>query len=534
MSRRNLTILPPYGRRPGGSSLLLKLAITAAAAAIAFVYGATYALFFPFLILELTLPLLVIALMVIWALPDSKNAPTRLLSSLFFAFFVFMLIWPDYLALQLAGLPWITMRRLLAVPMLATFLICLSVSSSFRSELKQILSAAPAIWKLVAAFVALQLMSIALSSDPGFSADKFIVAQLYWTAPFFIGCYLMSKPDNVTRWVALFCLMLVPLGFLGVWESINSRVPWADHIPSFLVVADESVQRILKGQTRAGTGIYRVQSTFTTSLAFAEYLALVTPFLIHYVMGSFRSSVRLLAMAALGATLYLIILTDARLGAVGFFLAGIGYSFLWAVRRWKRERESLFAPLIVIAYPAFFGLFIAATLTVGRLRRMVWGGGEHQASTDARTQQYLGGFDILTTNPIGHGIGMGAERLGFRNPGGVLTIDTYYLTIALEYGVIGFIVFYGLLLTAAFRAGTGIFSDAGREERHYLLPAAVALGNFLVIKSVFSSESNHTLPFMILAMIVALLYRPQQDILDGQGSSGTAQTERPRLLRDRS
>jgi hypothetical protein len=115
------------------------------------------------------------------------------------------------------------------------------------------------------------------------------------------------------------------------------------------------------------------------------------------------------------------------------------YLAAWGILRWRQSRESLFGPAITLAYPLIFAAFIAATFTVGRLRRMVWGGGEHQFSTDARRVQYERGFEILAGNPFGHGIGMGAETLGFTNLAGVLTIDTYYLAIALEYGVIGFL-----------------------------------------------------------------------------------------------
>lgn len=504
--RGRYVTLKPYA--PGGAGPLSRYR-TAALVCIGVagaLYGALYTLLVPFMILELALPLVLIALAVVWALPESKVVPTRALSGLFFAFFVGMILWPDYLALSLPGLPWITLRRIIALPMAITLLICLSTSGRFRSELKDVLDAIPMQWKLLLALVTIQFFSIFLSRDPALSIDKFVIAQLYWTSIFFAGCWIFSQPGRVGRWAGLLCLMLIPLGLIAISEWVNSRVPWAGHIPSFLAIEDESVQRVLTGATRAASGIYRVQSTFTTSLGFAEFMALTVPFLIHFAVTSRRFFVRVAAIAGLPITFFLIIITDSRLGIVGFFLAVLFYGLGWAALRWRRERESLFGPAIVLVYPMVFVAFIIGTFTIGRLRHLVWGSGAEQYSTDARSEQYRMGFDILMSNPLGHGIGLGAETLGFRNLAGVLTIDTYYLVIALEYGVIGFFIYYGMLLLTIYRGGEAAMTKADRDpEQHYLLPAVIALSNFVVIKSIFSIESSHPLAFMLMAMIAALV-----------------------------
>jgi O-antigen ligase len=261
-------------------------------------------------------------------------------------------------------------------------------------------------------------------------------------------------------------------------------------------------------------------------------MAMATPFLIHFALGPFRAGVRLLALAGWPATFYMIILTDSRLGAVGFLLSFVLYVAVWAVMRWRHHRDSLFGPAITLAFPAIFGLFIAATFFVGRLRRMVWGGGEHQFSTDARTEQYTMGLEIIARNPFGHGIGMGAERLGFTNLAGVLTIDTYYLLIALEYGVLGFFVYYGMLLVGVGKAGQALYkAPTANRETMLLIPLAISTVIFIVIKSVFSQEANHPLIFMMLAAILALVSRhrplPAERIAAMEPARATASAAKP-------
>jgi hypothetical protein len=460
--------------------------------------------------MPLFLPLVVLAVLVVWSLPDTEKAPTRLLTGLFFSFFILAFVWPDYLAIALPGQPWITVRRLLAAPMALCLLSCLSVSRGFREAVKKSLAAAPLVSKLLVTFALVQLFSVALSDELGLSFQKLIVAQLYWFLPFFVGCYIFQKDGQVGRWIAIFCLILVPLCLSGLIEWRQSLVPWARHIPSFLAVEDESVIRILDGSARASTGTYRVQSTFTTSLGFAEYLALTAPFLIHYAVMPFRPIVRIAALAALPALFFMIILTDSRLGVAGFLLASVVYIGVFAAIRWRHDRRSLFGPAVTLSSPLILASFLLATLFVRRLQRMVWGGGEHQASTEARAEQFQRGLELLMQNPLGYGIGRGADALNFRNGAGTLTIDTYYLLIALDYGVLGFFVYYSMIIGAAWVALKRLLSVKPLDrEQLYLVPIFIALIIFIVIKSVFSQDANHPLVFMLMAMTLGLLARDQ-------------------------
>lgn len=88
----------------------------------------------------------------------------------------------------------------------------------------------------------------------------------------------------------------------------------------------------------------------------------------------------------------------------------------------------------------------------------------------------------------------------------MITIDTYYLSVALEYGVLGFIVFYGMLAIAIYEASRrALFSDLENDTRSFLLPIAVSLVTFVIIKSVFSQQDNHPVIFMMLGALVAIV-----------------------------
>src|SRR3546814_10354219 len=57
------------------------------------------------------LPLVGLTLIIVWILPENSRPPTRFMGATFFAYFVAVVVWPYYLAVQLPGLPLIEIRR---------------------------------------------------------------------------------------------------------------------------------------------------------------------------------------------------------------------------------------------------------------------------------------------------------------------------------------------------------------------------------------------------------------------------------------
>lgn len=477
-------------------------------------FGFYFALFVPYLFVLFTVPLALLAALTIWALPDMRRAPTRTLTILYFAFFGALVLWPNYLAIALPGLPWITLLRLTGLPMVLLLLISISVSGEFRATLAAPLNATPVVWKALALFVCVQFLSIAFSSNTQQSIQRFVVFQTNWTAIFFVSCYVFLQENRPKRWAALTWSMAIFLGCVALAEASQQRVLWAGHIPGFLKIEDPTVQRILAGATRLTTGQYRAQSTFSTSLGLSEFMALSLPFALHFIASSQNKLVRTAAIASIPFYLIVILATDARLGILGFFIGTMGYLLFWAALLWRRKRDSLLGPAIVLAYPLFFCAIVAMSFVVGRVRNKVWGTGQYAASNEGRMDQIASGLPKVLTHPIGHGPGMGADALGYANRAGVSTIDSYFLLIGMEYGVAGFILYYGMVISCIYYAIKYAWSAHLRHPDYALLiPAAVSLTSFFAIKAVFANDDNHPLIFMIMGMVVALVYRIQQDPL---------------------
>ena len=473
------------------------------------VYGFLVSIFPIAWYLYMLLPILVLAGLVIWALPESDTFPETWVENLFFLVFIGTFLWPNYLAIQFPGLPWITMVRLFGAPLFLVTMISLSMSAVFRARMAQAHSASPWLMRLMVAFVLIQTITLPLSKHIGDSFNRFLDAQFVWTTIFFVAGYVFQKPGRARTWAILLCLMAILLCLLGAYELRVEHVLWAGEIPPFLVVQDERVQAILAGGRRAALDLYRIQATFSTSLNFSEYLALATPFFLYFLLTVRSVTVKLVIIAYIPFSFYIIRGTDSRLGVVGFFASFLLYLLLWGLKTWAQRRQHLFAPAVVLAYPIIATAFYVLSLWWHRLEVMIWGGGAQQASNESRKEQWRMAVPKVLKWPFGNGIGEGANALGYTNAGGTLTIDSYYLSIALEYGILGFFVYYGLIMTGVWQAVKHALRSS-MEEAELLVPLAVALTVFIIVKGVLSQDDSHSVIFMMLGMVAALTARVNQ------------------------
>ena len=519
-----LPLLAGYGRQNALQRNRGKLS------ALLFVLMVLYTLAFQiigrFIPLYFMIPVAVLILLIIWALPETGRAPTVLLTRLFHACLIGFLFWPDYLAIALPSLPWITVLRMTALPLTFVFLIALSVSRDFRHALKAVTGSARTVTTPMVILSVLLAISIFYSNLIVFSFNRVVNSLLGWTMMFFVSCYVFSKPGSARRVAGIIWAATAFWVAVGFWEWRLGHVPWRDHVPGFLATQDEFVQRVLQGSERYG-GDYRIQTKFFTPISFAEYLALTAPFVLHWMMTAERLVARIAAGALLPLIFLAIVGTDSRLGAAGFMLTFMIYALYWGVRRWRYAKGSILGPAIVLAYPVLFGVFMAATVFVGRLRKMVWGGGQHASSDEARQEQIEMAIPLIKSHPWGYGVGMAGDTLGYVTPAGVLTIDSYYLTMLLDIGVSGFAVFIALFLSGIY-VGARRSIESPNGEMQWIAPATIALINFIIIKSVLSQIENHPLVFALLGMIVALSWRIQQGkAADDKFSAGVSNDSSP-------
>ncbi len=278
-------VLKPYEqRRPLGpvarTFSVLSLVFIAA------IYG-IMSVIFPLQIIYVPLtPILLLFGLSLWLLPDIGGMPIARLQSLTLWFVALNVLWPSYVAVNAPGLPWINPARILMFTIFAVFIFNYSSSQAFRDIIKERTDASKYIKYLFWGFWLLTTLSLAFSTDQSQSLPKYVNNQLYWTMIFLVSAVLASNTGFVSKLSRIFVATTMVLVLLGILEYKLQRVFWLDHLPFFLRVDEGLLEKVGDVQARAGTDVYRVRGTFIVSLYFAEYLALVFPFIIHELVHS--------------------------------------------------------------------------------------------------------------------------------------------------------------------------------------------------------------------------------------------------------
>lgn len=506
--RKRPIVLRPYVDLHSRWRLAARFLVPAGFGLFCLVYGFFFAITAPFLIVPLAVPIAVLGLMAIWAMPENNVVPTKAMELTFSALIIGLVLWPNYLALTLPGLPWITMVRLTGFPMAFFLLISLSVSPNFRAHIIETTAATPLILRLFLLFTINEFISLPFSHNPADSVNKVIIEQLNWTGVFLVSLYIFRKPGRVERYVFLLLALAIPVISFSIIEAMEQHLLWSGHVPGFLRVADPSAQLALESTVRGATGQYRAKATFTTPLGLSEYAALMTPFALHLAVGRYHVVLRLLGLALIPTLYFVVRLTDARLGVVGYLVSLLIYLLFWSLVRWRRRIGDIMTAAIVYAYPSVFMAAVAATMFVHKIHVIVFGGGAQAASNQARGNQFRMAFPALLHAPLGHGAGQSGRAMGY-GAGDFVAIDSYYINLALDYGILGVALYVAVFAMTIGAAVTTMLRAAPSTDREasLLMPLATCLCAFLVIRGVFGQDEIHPIIFMIVGMVIALVAR---------------------------
>lgn len=475
--------------------------------ALAALYGVAMAYLPRQLVALPVVPIIVLLLLSLWLLPDRDSFPEQALFSCLNWFIILYYIWPSYLAIALPGLPWFGAGRIGLLVLMIVMLYSVSTSSAFRRTMMDTARASQVTWILLLVGLGAQTFSILLTPAPIAAVTRYLNNLAYWILPFFVGCFVFTRPGRLESFLRTLLIVVIVLCLFGFLEHQQHKLFWDGHIPSFLQVDNERVlDTVYSNQVRDKfSGTYRVHTTFTVSLIYAELLSFVLPFVLHWMITTPTLRVRV-AMAAVWIMIVAnIVYTDSRLGKIGFIVAHVGYALLWAIRS-RQRRVSFATTAAVVAIPVAAVLALGVIFASHRLHAMVFGSEIYASSSDARVDQMNLGIPKILKNPLGYGPGNGGSVLGYHSPGGLLTIDSQYLKTTLEFGILGLLATYGLFLWSAY-LGLRLYFTAADRTAELAGPTALLLIIYVIIKGVLAEDYNNTLGYFAVAIISALLIR---------------------------
>jgi hypothetical protein len=455
-------------------------------------------------------PLLILVGLILWMLPDVGGMSIGRIQSLLVAFVGLSVAWPNYLALNLPGLPWITPTRVALFWLVAVFAINFSTSRELRDELRNTVSAMPRFTKIFWLFWLATTFSLIFSDQFAVSIGRYASNQIYWTMLFFAAALAATRPGFVVQLSKALLWGTIIVLIYSLYEAAAQRVLWIDYLPPFLKIDPEVMELVTDTQARAGTDVYRVRGPFTVALYFSEFLTMVFPFFVHATAQERRLKPFLALLAATIGLMVLMRLTDARSAMIGIVVVLAAYPLYIAARQLAKKNRSIMGPAIVYGYPAVAAVLALVIIFWRRAHVLVLGGGQHQGSSDARAEQWAMALPKLASHPFGHGMGRGNAAVGYLTPDGRASVDSYYLTLMMDAGYLALPLFLLMFLIPAVVA-FWYFRTAKTPEMKLLAPLSLALLNFTIVRSVLSPEHNMPFAFIFVGCIVGLAWQRQRE-----------------------
>ena len=462
-----------------GLGLTLYAALAAAATII-----------FPPLGAAFLLPLIVA---IIAVAPAAKAAPRRLAFSLLVVAALLLPVWPVYLFVKLGPLPILTPPRLILYAASLIWAYDMTFSPWRRAQFALAVKKSGATAGLVFAFFALGLFSLPLAEGRSMAIPEFIRQLIIWLIPFCVVLTYCRRQRDFVLLMRVFTLGALVVALIAIAEAASGRL-LADILSPFIADDAEWLRNVQEAKIR--DGVFRAQGSHTHPLSLGEHLAMSAPFALAFLLSARRFKARAFWAAALIAIVLAAVATNSRGAMLVMALTLAAMGALLGCRFLSRAAASRWRPLAGLI--AALGLALSPAIAVGAYGVIAGKGGASASnSTQSRVDQIEMAWPKIMKRPVGgYGTGRSARVLGYW--GRTLTIDNYYLTLALDLGLPG-----PLTLLAMMIAWSAASIRRSRRSHPALgvvfAAAAAAAASIAISRSITSQTGNLAIVFFMIA-----------------------------------
>jgi O-antigen ligase len=447
-------------------------------------------------------------LLLMWATPELRRVPLNTLSKAFYAVLFAEACIPYYYAVQIPGLPWLTVRRIFVLTLIVLFAVTIAGSKSARRRISETLSIHQPLAICIVGYVMMCVISIFTARYPEMALSSLAEFTFNWFVPAFACMIVVESMDDVRSLLKLIAYFFLIVTAIGVIDFIGERNYAIDIIPRPLLERMMEAYPIfaeIVNMHSVRNGYYRALSVFVEPLSFGECAAICAPIGGYFMLHGEKARERALGVLVIVAALTSLFVSGARGGSVAF-LASMPIVFvLWVLRQARFNPASMAAPLGGAVAFLSTSLLIGLVFAWPRLHNMVLGGGDTESSDMTRFQQASLAIPKIIANPVtGYGIGNAAEVIGFYSPGGKLSVDTSILTLLVETGVPGLLLYFGMMGFGTFAMARLYVTNKDREAS-----VGAALGcsfiAYAVYRIVLSQRENQWLLFILVSIVCIVL-----------------------------
>lgn len=433
-------------------------------------------------------------LAVLWIkAPQARAAPRALAVSLILIASVLLAVWPVYIFVKLGPLPILTPPRLVLYAVSAMWLYDMAVSRWRRAQFAHaVRRSRPVTWSVFGLF-GLGLLSLPLAEGKALAIPEFFRQTMIWLLPFCAVLTYCRRTRDFERLVKAFVIGAVIVAGIAVIEAASQQLMAV--VLSPLIQGDAVwLQNVQEQKIR--DGFFRAQASHTHPLSLGEHMAFAAPFALALAARTIDPKARWLWAAAFLLILVGAVATNSRGAALGMAI-GLGFmAAIFTIRFFGKARAARYRPLVGLATAL---LILSSPVIAAGAYAMISGKGGVSASnsTQSRLEQIEQAWPKILKRPaLGYGTGRSSRILGFW--GQTLTIDNYYLTLALDFGFPGPLAFLAAL--AAFGvAGLKRAMAAPAAMKAIYLACAASAASIAISRTITSQTGNLAMIFVLIA-----------------------------------
>jgi hypothetical protein len=449
-------------------------------------------------------PILVMAGISLWLLPDVDKADNAPFFKLLIIYMFLMVAWPSYVAIAIPGLPWVTPPRLVLGVLLIGMLTHFPQIAEARRKVVDLLTYDPLAFKLYGLFLLMEVIVLPLSPTPVDAFSYEVMQGVLDTSAMVAAAWCFADIKTVPRLMRVLVLAGILSMLVTILENWLQRPPWFGYIPSFMRVDPTLLETYLSPQARIGDGRYRVRATFGIVLYYSQYLGLILPPLL-FEMWKAKGWKRVLSILLIPLILQTVWFINARTASIALLVSLFGFGGLVLLRQlfFRPRGDSLKSGIMVSLVLLALAALIGAIASSHRLQMYTIGGQQHAGSNAVRDQQWDGAWKAVRKNPIGVGMGIQLPDVGIVSSSGIAIVDSYYINLLVGVGPLGFIGFMGCVARIAW-LGMMVFLRAKNDLEEWGGVLAISLVNFIISAYVISFADNNYLVFTLAVAILAL------------------------------
>lgn len=425
-------------------------------------------------------------------LPAPSISLQRVAVPLLMLYVATTVVWPRYATFRLPGMPALSLSRICLLLLLLLGIFVVAKTPSLRQRLSE--RCYQFRWVLVplVAWLLLRILGVPFSEAPFASVRGILNEVVTVYAPMFLVVALVADRTDIHRilWTLLAATVVVLA--LAIYEYKLGR----NLFIGILEIDSEYLEQVLRDKFRSGN--YRLQSTFSHPLTLSEFLVFAAPLAIYMAfVNGFRTLRVFFLLCWLTVVVFVITKTGSRSG-VGGLAAVLSLCVVFgAVRLAKATRNAAASALYILAAVAF--VMVAAIVLYFLMEFIVGRTTREFNSGMVRLAMWQEGLSKIADRPLlGYGQDTAAGVLGFVGSHGIITIDSYFLSVLLDGGVFALALYLLALAALAFIFLKAGLSRASADLLSILFFASVV--GFSMIKAILSLHHNHGL-FMTLAAL---------------------------------